>query len=191
MMSDQIAIMRQVYNPIGINFTYKGVSYNSNERWANGLDVDLMKQTLRKGDYRALNIYFMKNVPLDETGIRDLGQCTVPRSDVELGSRKHYIDGCMVLSSTLPQVNSGREHFNHGMTTIHEVGHWFGLEHTWYNGCSEGTTYIMDTPAQLSGTVGCPIGRNSCPDMPGVDPIHNFMDSSYDICMHEFTPGQM
>lgn len=191
-MSDQVAVMREVFNPLGIDFTLQGSFYNMNERWANGLDAPVMKQTLRKGDYRALNIYFMKKIPLrpGEDGSEfDIGGCSLPQPNVQRGSIELYMDGCTVLSATLP--GNSFEHANHGMTTIHEVGHWFGLLHTWYNGCSEGTWYKMDTPAQLSGTIGCPIGRNSCPDMPGVDPIHNYMDASYDICMHEFTPGQM
>jgi hypothetical protein len=39
----------------------------------------------------------------------------------------------------------------------------------------------------------CTIGRNSCSDGKGplqLDPIHNFMDYSGDVCLFEFTGGQ-
>jgi hypothetical protein len=84
---------------------------------------------------------------------------------------------------------------NLGISLTHEVGHWLGLHHT-FTGDSCATTntgdFVDDTPQQSSATnFSCPIGRDSCPDLPGVDPIHNFMDYSNDECLEEFTPGQI
>jgi hypothetical protein len=39
-------------------------------------------------------------------------------------------------------------------------------------------------------TSGCAGGKDRCVDDPGIDPIHNFMDHSFDSCYEEFTPGQ-
>ena len=48
---------------------------------------------------------------------------------------------------------------------------------------------MADTPAQSSATNGCPVGRDSC-SLPGLDPIHNYMDYSYDSCYNEFTAAR-
>lgn len=67
-----------------------------------------------------------------------------------------------------------------------------GLRHTFdvENTCTDGDG-VTDTPTQKSRSSGCPVGRNSCPDEPGMDPITNYMDYSDDSCVDNFTPLQV
>ena len=96
----------------------------------------------------------------------------------------------MIRSDTLP--NSKPSVYNLGKTATHEVGHWFGLLHTFGNngGCNGKGDLISDTPMESSPAFGCPVGRDSCPDQEGLDPVHNFMDYSDDDCLTEFSPLQ-
>jgi hypothetical protein len=48
---------------------------------------------------------------------------------------------------------------------------------------------VADTPPMRTPTGGCPEGKDTCPSA-GLDPIHNYMDYSYDSCYTQFTPGQ-
>ncbi|KAK4151148.1 metalloprotease [Chaetomidium leptoderma] len=184
MLNAQLQALNTAYAPHQIQFTLKGTTRTVNAGWsndANGYEMT-MKRSLRKGSYRTLNVYFLNNMG------SNLGYCYFPEAGgATAGSTTQIRDGCTVLASSVP--GGSTKNYNLGGTTTHEVGHWFGLYHTFQGGCSGAGDYVDDTPAQASASSGCPIGRDSCPGG-GVDPIHNYMDYTYDACYEEFTPGQ-
>lgn len=84
---------------------------------------------------------------------------------------------------------------SNGRTTTHEISHWFGLYHTFNNGCGTDTCtdgdYVCDTPPAENPNYGCP-NVNSCSnDFPDVnDQTENYCDYSDDACKSMFTGGQ-
>jgi hypothetical protein len=84
---------------------------------------------------------------------------------------------------------AGLQGYEEGKTAAHEVGHWFGLLHTFQgNSCSRSNKgdYVDDTGQESESTNGCPPKdvppsvKNSCPGRPGTDPVTNYMDYSSD-----------
>lgn len=89
--------------------------------------------------------------------------------------------------------------YNLGDTATHEVGHLYGLYHTFEGGCSGGDQ-IADTPAEADAGEGCNIIDSCSNDDSALaalgitdtrDPLWNFMDYSTDICMTRFSPQQV
>lgn len=84
---------------------------------------------------------------------------------------------------------------SNGRTTTHEISHWFGLYHTFNNGCGTDTCtdgdYICDTPPAANPNYGCPTVNSCSNDFPDVnDQIANYCDYSDDACKNMFTAGQ-
>ena len=81
---------------------------------------------------------------------------------------------------------------------IHEMGHYFGLYHTFRGGCendncSTNGDLVCDTPPdQSTAWLLCGQTVNTCnTDAPDFfDMTSNFLDYGNSNCMHDFTPGQ-
>jgi len=85
----------------------------------------------------------------------------------------------------------GSHPMNTGDIAVHEVGHYLGLYHTFQNGCSAPGDEVEDTPYEAvpPGCCPCNEGQDTCPSE-GLDPIHNYMDYTSDLCKTEYTMGQ-
>jgi hypothetical protein len=181
----------QAMAPTGVRFKLRRITVSRNDAWFHARPYSRadrqMKNRLHRGTARMLNIYV--NRPR-LSGF--LGFSTFPWQR----AWRRNLDGVTVSDVSLP---GGRMvGYNLGDTVIHETGHWLGLLHTFEGGCGDGDD-VADTPAEAGPSYRCVEGSNTCPIDPLtgavvddglLDPIHNFMDYSYDACMYQFTPGQ-
>jgi len=168
----------------GFSFELKGVTRTDNAKWfyasIGGAEKD-MKKTLHQGGSKALNLYSTTAGPY-------LGWAYLP--DVLTKPGQAILDGVVFDWESIPGTSdtyAGK--YDQGETATHETGHWLNLEHTFYGKCTAQGDFVADTPAERTPTSGCPAGKDTC-DAPGLDPIHNYMDYSYDSCYTRFTPGQ-
>ena len=168
-----------------------------------GKDVD-MKRLLASQDPGTLDVYSAS------LGQFLLGWATFPSDFSEATSYPEplpsFLDGVIIDFRTVPQPEGNTEGdlrvypdgtYEQGDTLTHEVGHWLELFHTFQGGCDDsddGGDFITDTPTEASPNFECPAvgepARDTCPNEPGLDPINNFMDYSFDTCLTEFTPQQ-
>lgn len=162
-----------------VTFHLKAISRSDKAAWFNEPEryEGTYKPKLRKGGKGTLNLYSAR------IGGDLLGWSTFPwkyKSEPKM-------DGVTIHYGSMP--GGPIDNFNRGFSATHEVGHWLGLYHTFQDGCGGKGDRVSDTPAERDPTNGCPSGKDTCP-APGDDPVHNFMDYSYDTCMTSFTAGQ-
>ncbi|KAK0122442.1 hypothetical protein ONS95_010675 [Cadophora gregata] len=149
---------------------------------------DAYHRRTRRGGIDALNIYFYSEYLPGATGY-----CQFPTiNPLTESDADFWTDLCEISGRTMPgiPVETANPEWNLGHIAVHEAGHWFGLNHTFAGACGAVGDYVADTPAQKWDVYGCPVGEDTCPDSPGLDPIHNFMGYTDDSCTSEFTPGQ-
>lgn len=171
---NQLDVLNQRYAPAGFYFIFGAYDIVNNPFWFNnpGYDDNAasdMKHVLRRGDSSTLNVYFVKMTgPIGYAYLPDI-------VDYDLS-----LDGVVIEYTTIPGGSFPK--YDLGITLVHEVGHWLGLLHTF--GDNDGTCdpssktggdFISDTPAEAySGIDGpdggdCPIGRDTCPTLKGID----------------------
>ena len=184
MIADQITELNSAVDGSGFSFILKATTRTTNSMWFNvaqgSTQESLTKQALHAGTGQDLNIYSV-NPP---TGV--VGWGTYPWNYAAMP----WYDGITIRYSTVP----GGDYFpyNQGHTGDHELGHWFGLYHTFQGGCCDGTScgdYVADTPAEATPASGCQAGRDTC-SSGGQDPIGDYMDYTTDACTYYFTWGQ-
>jgi hypothetical protein len=196
MIKAQVRVLNQAFagrgaaspspdTPFRFSYQPEETTWTVNAAWSTMLpdtaEEAAAKEALHQGDQSTLNVY-VANI-----GGGLLGWATFPQVYYD----PLFLDGIVILGESMP--GGLAEPFNGGDTGTHEVGHWLGLLHTFENGCEAPGDFISDTPAEAGPAFSCKedAGRDSCPDQPGRDPIHNFMDYTEDFCMNQFTRGQV
>lgn len=180
-IDQQILMLNQGFRGTGFGFRLASVDRTANDTWAAkpSKHERAWKKKLHRGNMKDLNLYIVR------TPGSTLGWAYLPD---DLPKDDPRMDGVVVEPETLP---GGTPPYELGLTAVHEVGHWLGLEHVFKGGCdAKNGDFVADTPAEKGMHYGCEIGRNSCPNRAGVDSVHNYMSYSDDTCLNEFTNGQ-
>ena len=192
-IAEQMTVLNQAFSGFfggansKVSFTLAGVDRTNSAAWFDAepgsAEEVAMKTALKRGGSDALNIY-------STSGAQDffLGWAYYPSITVQ--NKHSVLDGVVIHWGSMPGGPFGSA-FSLGQTATHEAGHWLGLPHTFEGGCLGKGDGIGDTPAMLEPTSGCPVGKDTCPRQPGLDPIHNYMDYSFDSCYEEFTSDQV
>jgi hypothetical protein len=163
-------------------FELADIDVTVNARWSRMDEGTLAeahaKRSLHRGGPTDLNLY------IGHAGSGSFGWGTQP---TEL-DRAPKLDGVVIARRTMPGGAGG--HYSAGDAVVHETGHWLGLFHTFAGKCEGRGDLVADTPREARPSYACPTHRDTCA-APGNDPVHNFMDYSYDSCVNQFTAGQV
>ncbi|MEM6785672.1 MAG: M43 family zinc metalloprotease [Bacteroidota bacterium] len=193
-ISEQMRILNDgPFDHPSVSFSFKliGVTETAKSSWFNvcvaGTIEGQMKTKLAIDPARVLNVYVS-----DATETQ--GWAFLPGVHDE-DSIQNWV---FVDTYTLPDIPGQLQYRSQGETTVHEIGHYLGLRHTYFGGCASPGDSVDDTPYQavsnkpddtLTDAQNCDLSKDTCP-LPGTDPITNYMDLSADFCRSTFTTGQ-
>ena len=183
----QTAVLNSVYNEFGYSFYINSIDSAVNAGWYYATDSHKYETHPWDNDdqflamTQAMTVDVLNSLNYFWTGASmTAGLGVYPWSFSEDDSRH----GIYCANYTLP---GGSFPFTEGYTGVHEVGHYFGLYHTFENGCSNPGDSVDDTPYQSDANTGCPSAPYSCGSN---DDVGNYMDYMDDVCMTHFTTGQ-
>jgi hypothetical protein len=185
LVASQIAVLDEDFAAAGIDFTLVETTRECNATWYQD-DGDYWT-TLARDPSRFLNLYtntaggsrgYVPSLPAEPDGL--VGQ---PADRVVINWLAFGRPG------PFPPHDLGR-------TATHEIGHYLGLFHPYYESCGEPAApdcyttgdRICDTAPDDASHDGCPVGAVSCDGTPV--PIANFMELTDDGCMTGFTAEQ-
>jgi len=181
-VSSQIAALNAAFASSGVQFTLAGQTLSKNTNWYN--DGGTYYNTLARDVNNYLNIY-------TNLAGGNLGYAYVPSSGGVVGNKW---DRVVIYYKAFGNPGTYGAPYNEGDTTVHEVGHYLGLYHTFQGGCASASgcsgngDLICDTNPESTANFS-PCTRSSACG-PWLDPTTNYMDYSDDPCMFEFTPNQ-
>jgi len=179
-IAQQVTWLNTAFADHDFIFTLDIIDRTVNNDWFNDMRDTydaIAKQALNIDSYHYMNVY-TSNILVDGVA----GYAYLPNQWTE-GSYMHGI----VLDYRVLSYAGGYD----GDVAVHEAGHYLGLRHTFLNNCTTGNDQVDDTPAHHEDYLWqCNNNLDSCPDLPGNDPVHNYMTYTSNSCQWEFTPGQ-
>lgn len=180
-ITSQITALNVAFASHGIQFTLAGTTLSKNNNWYN--DTGTYYNTLARDVHNNLNIY-------TNTASGNLGYAYVPSGGGVVGNKW---DRVVIYWRAMGNPGTYGAPYNEGDTTVHEVGHYLGLYHTFQGGCASPAScstngdLICDTQPEASAHFSPCVDPATCGNP---DPITNFMDYSDDNCMFQFSPNQ-
>ena len=180
-IAQQVAVVDAAFRDVGFHFVVADIRRHADSPYYRGGCFPTTESGLRMKVELAVEPQRFVNVYSCQLALPYIaGYGTLPNEFAE-GDPRHgiVIDHATVPGSPAP--------LSLGHTLVHELGHYFGLLHTFQQGCVMPGDDIEDTPAEAMASYGCAIGRDSCPLDEGDDPVENFMDYSDDTCTNHFT----
>ncbi len=141
----------------------------------------LLKQLSFWDNTRYMNIYIVKNINGNVAGY----------SSFPSGPPEE--DGMVVRHNYFGNIGTANNFL--GRVTSHEIGHWFGLYHTFNNSCGDDVCtdgdYVCDTPPAFEPNFSCTTKNTCSNDVPDLNDLkENYMDYTPGSCKNMFTEGQ-